>query len=488
LSFNLFYISPELILAGGGILVLAVGLACRKRSGVPWPEIVCLLVLLTALIPSAILMTRGAASVGRAQFGGMMAMDGFALFFKLIAIVSTLIVAVISTDYFHGIRFDRGEYYALLIFATLAITCLAASTDLIMIYLSIEFLSLTSYVLAGYLKRNPKSNEAAVKYFMYGSVASAVMLYGMSMLYGITGTTNILSIAGAFKPTPGSELVMFLSLIMILVGFGFKIAMVPFHQWSPDTYEGAPTPITAFLSVASKAAGFAILVRVLGTGIKIAVVDWRLLIAILAALTMTVGNLIAISQINIKRMLAYSSIAQAGYLLIGLVAMPSADAVPAIQLYLLAYLFMNLGAFAVVTMLGTRLKSDNIRDYAGLIKRSPFAAFAMVFFMLSLAGIPPTAGFLGKFYLFWAAIQSGYAPAFVLAIVAIVNTVISLYYYMNIVRVMFFVPANERSQIAAPPSMSFVIGLTVTMTIVVLIYASPFITLLHTSMRMLEAL
>lgn len=489
MNFSLFYLSPELILALGGIVALFVGLASKSRKGFPWPEVFCLLVLAAALVPTIAMLTMGRVTSGTSIFGGIFAVDGLAMFFKIVALISTGIVTLISTDFFRRIRFHRGEYYALLIFATLAITTLAASADLIMIYLTLEFLSLTSYILAGYLKQDTKSNEAAVKYFLYGSIASAVMIYGMSLIYGLTGTTNIVEIASTFKVNPASYPLLYLAVVMLLAGFGYKIAMVPFHQWSPDVYEGAPTPVTAFLSVGSKAAGFAVLIRVFATGISTAVLDWAGLIMVLSAVTMTVGNLVAIPQTNIKRMLAYSSIGQAGYLLLGVAAMAySSIALPSVLLYIFAYTFTNLGAFAVVSMISTRIKSDYIRDYAGLIRRAPAAAVAMVFFMLSLAGIPPTAGFLGKFYIFAAAIQSGNSWLLALTIVAIINTIISVYYYMNVVRYMFFVKAKRIEPIEQPGIMNFVIGMTFAMTIIILVYAGPFISMAHISSGMFKGI
>jgi len=496
-NFDLFYISPELILALGGILVLIAGVTARRwttpeRLGIFSPEVVSLVVLLAALVPSILLLAEKDVVRGVSQFFyggekyGLFAVDGLALFFKIIAIVSTAIVVFLSMDFFREIKFHRGEFYALLVFATLAITSLAASTDLIMIYLSLEFLSITSYILAGYLKQDPKSNEAAVKYFLYGAISAAVMVYGMSILYGLTGTTNIAAIAQTFRAGYVPQELLFLATIFVLVGFGFKIAMVPFHQWSPDTYEGAPTPITAFLSVGSKAAGFAVLVRVLSTGITPDVLNWTPLIIMFSAITMTVGNLIAIPQVNIKRMLAYSSIAQAGYLLLGVASMAySPLAVPAVLLYIFVYLFMNLGAFAVVTILSARLRSDNISDYAGLIKRAPAAAVCMVIFMLSLAGIPPTAGFVGKLYLFAAAIQSGHTALFWLAVVAIANTVVSAYYYLNVVRTMFFIEAEDTSPISASRPAKLAIWLTTAMTLVVLLYPEPFMKMAHVSASIL---
>ena len=496
MRFDLFYISPELILTLGGLMVLAVGLANPDRSGrrgILSPEILSLAVLLGALVPTIMLLAREDVMKGVPQFvlkgmdSGMMAVDGLAVFFKIIAILSTVIVIFLSMGYFKGRDFHRGEFYALLIFATLAIMMLAASTDLIMIYLSLEFLSITSYVLVGYLKKDPRSNEAAVKYFLYGSIAAAVMLYGMSMLYGLTGTTDILRIAGSLAVNPEGKSfyhLMFLAALLLLVGLGFKVSMVPFHHWAPDAYEGAPTPITAFLSVGSKAAGFAVIVRVLATCLRPDIFWWAPLVMILSGVTMTIGNLVAIPQLNIKRMLAYSSIAQAGYILLGVSAMAyTSTALTAVLIYIFIYLFMNLGAFAVVTLLSAKLGSDHLREYAGLIRRAPVHAVALVVFLLALAGIPPTAGFLAKFYIFLAAVNTQSNQILWLTIVALANTVVSIYYYMNVVRLMFFHKPANPDPIPQSRPMNFVLGLTLAMTFIILFYPKPFIRLAEMSAR-----
>jgi NADH-quinone oxidoreductase subunit N len=498
MNFNLYYVSPELILAVGGILALIIGLATGKftrygenyRVGILSPEVVSSLVLIAALVPSIALLTNSRVVKGISQFGGMIVVDGFALFFKIIAILSTLIVILLSIPYFRGLRFYRGEYYALLVFATLAITCLASSTDLVMIYLSLEFLSIVSYILVGYLKQDPRSNEAAMKYFLYGSVAAAVMVYGMSIMYGMTGTTSLSDLPQTLWSARYS--IRFLAVALILVGFGYKISMVPFHQWTPDTYEGAPTPITAFLSVGSKAAGIAVLTRTLTTGIPVGAFDWKPFILLLSALTMTIGNLVAIPQVNIKRMLAYSSIAHAGYMLLGIAAIAygSSLAVPSVLLYLFTYLFMNLGAFGVVTILSTKLRSDEIRDYAGLIKRAPIPAVALVLFLLSLAGIPPGV-FIGKLYLFAAALQVARDTSnalFWLTVIAAANTVVSLYYYMNVARVMFFCEARSTTPVIASRSLNFVVALTAAVTVLLLVYPQPFIQLAHWSAALLSGI
>ncbi|MBP6963147.1 MAG: NADH-quinone oxidoreductase subunit N [Armatimonadetes bacterium] len=483
MDFSLYSISPELILTAGAILTLAAGLFSKERSGdrrigLLSPEVVCVATLLAALVPSVMMFT-GLYTCACCQtlvFNGLLAVDGLAIFFKMIAIVSTIIVALLAVDYFRKVDFHRGEFYALLVFATLAINLLAASNDLIMIYLSLEFLSITSYILVGYLKRDSRSSEAAMKYFIFGSVAAAVMLYGMTILYGLTGETNLAEIATAFRSGLIPYPLLYLAMVFALVGFGFKIAMAPFHQWAPDAYEGSPTPITAFLSVGSKAAGFAVLVRVLTSGFAQDIVDWTPVIILLCAVTMTVGNLIAIPQTNIKRMLAYSSIAQAGYILLGIAAMGrgASLALTSVLLYLLVYLFMNLGAFAVVTILSARI-GDRISDYAGLIKRAPIAAACMAVFMLSLAGIPPTAGFIGKLYLFMAALQANDTALLWLAVIAGVNTIVAVYYYFNVVRMMFFIRSEDNSPIVSSIPVGFVIALTTAVTFIVLFYPEPFI-------------
>ncbi|MDH7480804.1 MAG: NADH-quinone oxidoreductase subunit N [Armatimonadota bacterium] len=495
MDFKLAYIAPELILTIGGMLVLIIGLAIRNRMtaervDILSPETASITVLLAALASSIWLMAH--VGQGKWQFGQIFAVDGFAIFFKIIALVSTILVILMSIDFFRKVRFHRGEYYALLVFATLAITTMAASADMIMIYLSLEFLSITSYILTGYLKHDLKSNEAALKFFLYGSIAAAAMIYGMSILYGLTGTTNLLEmhakLISPVEPIPSTYLpLLFLAILLVMVGFGFKIAAVPFHQWAPDTYEGAPTPITAFLSVGSKAAGFAVLARVLSIGITAGSFHWTSFIAALSAASMTLGNLTAIPQLNIKRMLAYSSIAQAGYILVGVASMPFSEryGLQSVLLYVFIYLFMNLGAFAVVTIISAKLGSDEIDDYSGLISRSPFAAASLAFFLLALAGIPPTAGILAKFYIFLAAINSGIDYLFWLAVIAIVNTVISVYYYMNVARVMFFVKPKNNEPIRTSRPLAFVLAMTLAMTVVVLLYPQPFILMAHASTQML---
>ena len=462
---ELWSIAPELWLAGLGLLVLVVDLfvpAGRKYL----VGAIAAGGLLLALIPVSSML----AWDGRTVLAGSYTVDGFAVFFKIIALVSTALVILAAMD---GIRSPfEGEFYALLVFSALGLVLMAASTDIILLALSIEFVSLTSYVLAGFLKANPKSNEAGLKYFLYGAAASATMFFGFSILYGLTGTTNLYDLATRLRGAPLPA--VYLALAFMLAGFGFKIAMVPFHQWAPDVYEGAPTPVAAFLSVGSKAAGFAVLVRVFLVAVDPGRVDWTLLMAVLAALTMTVGNLLALPQRNIKRMLAYSSISHAGFILIGLAAFRGDFGVPGLLIYLFGYLFTQLGAFFVAVLIGVQLGTDEIPDYAGLSRRAPVSAFLMAVFMLSLTGLPPTSVFVGKFYVLAAAIDNGLLW---LAVVGILNSVISLYYYVGVIRAMYVMPAATERAVPEPAALQVALGLTGLGTIVIGLYPQPLIDL-----------
>jgi proton-translocating NADH-quinone oxidoreductase chain N len=340
----------------------------------------------------------------------------------------------------------QGEFYALLLFATLAITLIAGASNLVLIFLSVDFLSITSYVLTGYVREDRRSIEAAIKYFLYGATLSAVMLYGMSLLFGLTGVTDLNAIAAGLGEGAGERAVVLLALLFVVAGLGFKVAAVPFHQWAPDAYEGAPTPVTAFLSLGPKVAGFAVLARFLLFAFPQFQIEWTVLLLAVSVMTMTVGNLIAIWQKNIKRLLAYSSIAQAGYVMIGLVAV-SGGGIASSLFYLSVYLFANLGAFAVVLAVSRGELGEQLEDYAGLSQHSPGLALAMMLFLLSLAGIPPLAGFVGKVNLFVAAVREGLIG---LVVVGVLNSVISLYYYLQVVRQMYLLPPTSEEPVNIP--------------------------------------
>lgn len=411
----------------------------------------------------------------------MLLVDPFALFLQLIAVAATALVIMLSAGYMRSRTADPGEFYALLLIACLAITLVTAATDLLMIYVSLEMLSITSYILTGYFYEDIKSTEAGVKYFLFGATMSAAMLYGMSLFYGIARTTNLVAIAqGLSGPETSLRGLVTPALIFLLAGFGFKIAAVPFHQWAPDAYEGAPTPITAFLSIGPKVAGFAVLLRTLLIALPHFYADWVILLSSISIITMIVGNLLAIFQRDVKRMMAYSSIAHAGYMLIGVACWTQGnppgpfDGLSGVLIYLLAYLFGNVGTFVVIVALEEATGSCQIEDYAGLVSRSPLLAAAMLIFMLSLAGIPGTGGFMGKLYVFGAAIN---VRAYALAVAGIITSVIAAFYYLNLLRYAFFQPPEDMSPI--PVSAGIKVALTITglLTLVLGLYAQPFLQL-----------
>jgi NADH-quinone oxidoreductase subunit N len=473
---DLWSIIPEIWLAGLGLvlLVLDLFLPANRKSVVGWAAIGGLTL---SLIPIVGML----GVTPRAVFFGTYAVDGFAVFFKIIAVVSTILVILSAMDVLRGQTQFEGEMYILLTFTGLGLSLMAASADLIMLTLSIEFVSLCSYVMAGYFKTDRKSNEAGIKYFLFGAGASAVMIYGFSILYGLTGQTSLYGIADAIATAPRAALVV--AIAFALAGFGFKVSMVPFHQWTPDVYEGAPTPVAAYLSVASKAAGFAALARLLVVAVSPSTLDWVTLVAGLSAVTMTLGNLLALPQRNIKRMLAYSSISHAGFLLMGVAAYRGAFGTPGLLIYILAYTFTNLGAFFVAVVVGQRLGSDEIPDYAGLRARAPGLAFMMAFFMLSLTGIPPTAGFFGKFYIFGAAISNGLGW---LALVGVVNSVIGLYYYVGVIRAMYLMPAVSEEPIREPAPLQVALGIATLGTVIVGVYPQPFVSLVNAASLLLR--
>jgi NADH-quinone oxidoreductase subunit N len=360
---------------------------------------------------------------------GMLRDDMFAFVFRVIFLIGAAVTALFSMDWKQvG---SRGEFYVMLVFSTLGMNLMASSANLVMLFLSIETASIPLYVMAGFMSRDNKSTEAGLKYLLFGAMTSAVMLYGFSLMYGFTGTADLYDLAAAFTANGIPPVSLLVSLVLVLVGFGFKVSMAPFHFWAPDVYEGAPTPVTAFLSTASKAAGFSVIIRVLLIAFPIA--DWQIILAVISAVTMTLGNLVAIWQKNIKRMLAYSSIAHAGYILMGLAA-GTEFGVNSMLYYLITYLLTNLAAFGFVIVYYHKVGSDKIKDYAGLSRRSPALAFGMLFTFLSLGGIPPLGGFFGKVLVFAAAVEVNLVW---LAVIGVLNAVIGLYYYLNVLKVVY---------------------------------------------------
>jgi NADH-quinone oxidoreductase subunit N len=456
---DFYYILPELVLTAGALVVLVADVLLPRGSR--------LLAGIAVLALAATLVSLAPFTHTRVEVAhGLIAVDQFALFFKVVFLVAAIMTVLMSIRYLEIEGASPGEYYFLILCATLGMMIMAGGIDLITIFIGLETMAVSFYILAGFIKPNQRSNEAAVKYFLLGAFSLGILLYGMSLMYGLSGTTNLRAMAGIFAGE-GRDPRLVLAVILVVAGVGFKIAAVPFHMWAPDVYEGAPTPVTAFLSVGSIAASFAMLLRIFIEGLPAMSTDWRLLFEALAIVTMTVGNLAALTQTNIKRMLAYSSISHAGYLLIGVVAGTSRG-VTAMLIYLLIYSFMQIGAFAVVIMMHRRdMVGDELKDLSGLHFRHPFAAFAMLIFMLSLGGIPPTAGFMGKFWLFSAAIESGYTW---LAVIGVLNSAISLYYYIRIVVFMYLKKETTGSEPTASPALAFTLALALLATLALGVY------------------
>jgi NADH-quinone oxidoreductase subunit N len=443
---DFYYFLPEIVLTAGALLVLVADVLLPRGSRLlAWLTIAVLGATAIALLP----FTGTDVEIAN----GLIAVDEFALFFKVVFLLAAALTVLMSVHYLEIEGASPGEYYFLVLCATLGMMVMAGGIDLITIFIGLETMAVSFYILAGFIKPNQRSNEAAVKYFLLGAFSLGILLYGMSLMYGLSGTTSLHRMATIFVGQEADHRLT-LAMVLVLAGIGFKIAAVPFHMWAPDVYEGAPTPITAFLSVGSKAASFAMLIRIFLEGFPVLSADWRLLFEALSIVTMTVGNLAALTQSNVKRMLAYSSIAHAGYLLMGVVA-GTERGITAMLIYVMIYSFMQLGAFAIVIMLRRRdTIGDELKDFSGLYLRDPFAAFAMLVFMLSLGGIPPTAGFMGKFWLFGAAIESGYVT---LAVIGVLNSAVSLYYYIRIVVFMYL----KKETTGSEPVMSPLLGATV---------------------------
>jgi NADH-quinone oxidoreductase subunit N len=456
---DFYYILPELVLTVGALVVLISDvLLPRGSKTLVWITMGALVATMLSLLPFS------STHVEVAK--GLIAVDQFAFFFKFVFLVAAALTVLMSVRYLEVEGVSPGEYYFLILCATLGMMIMAGGIDLITIFIGLETMAISFYILAGFIKPNQRSNEAAVKYFLLGAFSLGILLYGMSLMYGLSGTTNLRTMATIFAGQERDPRLA-LAVILVVAGVGFKIAAVPFHMWAPDVYEGAPTPVTAFLSVGSKAASFAMLLRIFVEGLPSMSADWRMLFEALAIITMTIGNLAALTQTNLKRMLAYSSIAHAGYVLIGIVA-GTPRGVSATLIYLLIYSFMQLGAFAVIVMMRRQdVVGDELKDFAGLHVRHPLAAFAMLLFMLSLGGIPPTAGFMGKFWLFGAAIEAGYVW---LAVIGVLNSAVSLYYYIRIVVFMYVKPPTAGSQPAMSPSLSLALAVAVVATLVLGIY------------------
>lgn len=445
---------PEIILLAGGTLILLLDAALSSDetdSGLGY-MFISILVLFGALIGAIFQMgmTPHIAAY-------VMVIDPFGAFLKIAVIIGMILVGVAGGVYINQRTSGHAEFWSLFLYVTLAMSVAVSANNLLMIFLAIEFLSITSYILVGFMRDNRRSVEAGVKYFLYGSVASAIMLYGFSLIYGASGSLDLSEIAVAFSENEAVALVAIPATLLAMVGLGFKASLAPFFQWAPDTYDGAPTPVTAYLSTASKAVGFAVTARMLLVALGGFQAEWVPILAGLSVLTMSAGNLMALRQTSVKRMLAYSSVAQAGYILIGLTSVVAAskadlsvltmNGLNGMLIYLFAYLFTNVGAFMVVMAVEEQTGSTDINAYNGLAQRSPALAWSMLIFLLSLTGIPATGGFMGKFFVFGAAVQHLY---FWLVAVALINVGISAFYYLNVVRAMFFTAPDGADETETP--------------------------------------
>ena len=456
--------APELVLTGSLVIILLVDLFSPEEGSAALPSLAGLGIL-AALVP---VLTLAVDGVDRAQFGGAYVVDNFALVLKAVFLLSGYLVVLLSTNYIAEGDYAEGEYYTLLLSSLLGMTVMASARDLVSIFVALELLSIPAYLLAGWRKRDLRGNEAGAKYYLMGVFASAVLLYGMSLLFGVANSTLLTDI-GAMVARPDTTPILTLAIVFVIVGFAFKVSAVPFHTWAPDTYEGAPTPLTAFLAVASKAAGFVALLQLVLLGFPGRDDVAGPMLWVLAVLTMTVGNLIALRQTNIVRLLAYSGVAQAGFMLAPLaVAGDNPDgALRSVVTYLLIYAAMNLGAFAVVIAVARKTRSGEISSFGGLFEYSRGLTVLMTVFLFSLAGIPPLGGWLAKFVVFQALADAGTPAAYVLAVVVGINSVIALAYYANVAREMWMspVPDGDRSPIRVPVSISAALVLSGAVTI-----------------------
>jgi NADH-quinone oxidoreductase subunit N len=477
LLLGLTLLAPVLVVVLTGIVVLLIDLVIPdwwSRRPLMWIASAGLLVALTAC---ALLWSAG--YVGKSAFGGFLVLDSFALFFQILFILSALLVILSATTFTDRQELIEAEFYVMTLFSSAGLMLMAAGNELITIYLALEVTSLSLSFLASWNKSDTragqglKSTEAGIKFFLLSAMSTAVLLYGMAMLYGVTGATTLVDISKVLTGAPSPAAL--LAVTMLVAGLGFKIAAAPFQLWTPDVYQGAATPATAFFSVGSKAAGFAVILRIFNGALPSISAEWAVLFGVLAFLTMTVGNLIAIVQTNIKRLMAYSSISHVGYMLIGL-AVASADGSSAVMFYLLAYTFTNLGAFIVITIMANYVPNDEIGGYVGLAQRSPVLAIGLTVALLSLAGIPPFVGFFAKMYLFLTAIRANNLSLQLLVIWALLMSAVSLYYYGRVIHTMWMRDAVESAPVKAA-SFSQGLALTASLAGVVAfgIFATPFL-------------
>lgn len=481
MTFNILSILPVLVLAGFGMIVLMVDIFSSRKMGEK--NFLAYLSLIGVVI--AAFVSRSFTGTTLFSFYGVYTIDNYALFFQFVFLLCAGLTILISKNYIQRENINHGEYYTLILFSTIGMILMASGADLLNIFIGLEIMSISIYILVGMKRTRLTSNEASLKYFLLGAFSTGFLLYGIAMVYGATGTINLRQIAVFLAGKGGAvDPLLLAGMGLIIVGLGFKVASVPFHAWVPDVYEGAPTAITAFMAVGPKAAGFAALMRIFFTAFSQAHHDWEKAIWVLAVLTMTTGNIIALAQTNIKRMLAYSSIAHAGYLLIALVAANNMS-VSAVLFYLLAYLFMNIGAFAVVIVVSQKEDSFlKISDFNGLAFKHPRLAIAMTLFLLSMAGVPPTAGFVGKFYIFSSAIKSGYVW---LAVIGVINSAIAVFYYLRVTVAMYMRdPEREFQPLTLSPFIFVAIVISIIGTIQLGIFPAKVLEIVRQSVLILR--
>ena len=460
MGIDLSLISIEILTALLGLAILALGLIVPSNSRHGIGYVTCL--FLMGILGYSILTWDNVGVV----FGDMYIVDQYSIFFKQIFLIAAILVVMGSMRYVNEMG-SQSEYYSMIVFSTLGMMVMASAGDFMTLYMGLELMTIAFTILVCFRKLETKSVEAAIKYILLAGMSSAVLLYGLSLIYGLTGTVQILDVAKVIRQGDASPLLL-LGVVMLIAGFGFKISAVPFHMWSPDVYEGAPTPVTSFLAVGSKAASFAILLRVFISGLPGIWSSWSMVIAILAAVTIIFGNLVAIPQTNIKRMLAFSSIGQAGYILVGLITATEAG-VKGVMFYALLYVFSTVGAFTVVSSVFDDTGSEEIKDYAGMSQRSPLLAAVLTMSMLSMAGIPPLAGFVGKFYLF-STIVDNYLW---LAFIGLVMSMISVYYYLRVALVMYRDKAIDETPIKVSSSVAITLIITMVITVIIGVYPGP---------------
>ena len=447
---------PEIIVIVGACVLLLIAPVKGRRFGPLffWSSL--------ATVIAAAATTFALAGEPRLVYSGMFVVDDFSVFFKMVFYLATGLCVLMSPRYLEEEDIARGEYYVLMLFALAGMMIMASGLDLLSIYVGMELQALCIYVLTGFIRKEKRSNEAALKYVILGSVSSGIFLYGLSLVYGITGTTQLTDMAAALVTGGAHDPALVLATVFLVTGLLFKVGAVPLHMWVPDVYEGAPTTITAFMSVAAKAAAFAILLRIFLDAMAPVAEIWVVVVAVIAVLTMALGSFVALVQTNIKRMLAYSSIAHAGFVLLGLVA-GGPDGVASVMLYLLIYAFMNLGIFAIIIMMNTGdVSGEAIEDYAGFAKSHRGLALLMLIFLFSLAGIPPTAGFFAKFYILVALVEQGYVG---LAVIAVLLSAVAAFFYIRIVMLMYMKEEAQPFDLALTPSLRLAIAITAAGTV-----------------------